>query len=258
MNYLEIVLKGYCIENNKKNLVDYFISEFKVAEKERFCSSNLFFGGCLSIVEAFNENLQSQIYEQQSQLNKYLVSAGSNKDQEFVDRFKEQIEYQKKEGITNFQLETGRILHLKKEEISIINNAIRLAQLQLNVIPANQTETEEEQHTFKNNFDNIEEVEVFNHFKTGLVKKGHLTEQELNEFLNAAFELETKPKALFKLKHTPTKQKIYTVFYTYYKDIAQKKHGKQKEYAALLGDYFEGYDTNIIKSNWSRDYRVKR
>ena len=112
--------------------------------------------------------------------------------------------------------------------------------------------------TFKNNFDNITPVEIYKHFKAGLVDKQYLTEQELNEYLKAAFELKTKPETLFNLKHTPTKQKIYTVFYVYYKDISQKKHERQKEYAALLGDFFEGYKTEIIQTNWARDYKTKR
>ena len=119
-----------------------------------------------------------------------------------------------------------------------------------------ETEAEHGTPTFKNNFDNINTVEIYDHFKAGLVDIGYLTEQELNEYLKAAFELKTKPQTLFKLKHTPTKQKIYTVFYVYYKDISQKK--KRKEYAALLGDYFEGYRTEIIQTNWARDYKTRR
>lgn len=112
--------------------------------------------------------------------------------------------------------------------------------------------------TFTNTFDNIKPTEIYKHFKASLVEKGYLTEQELNEYLKAAFELKTKPETPFKLKHTPTKQKIYTVFYIYYKDISQKKHKRQKEYAALLGDFFEGYKTEIIQTNWARDYKTKR
>ena len=121
-----------------------------------------------------------------------------------------------------------------------------------------QTNTEQETPTFTNNFDNIKPIEIYKHFKTGLVDKGYLTIEELNKYLKAAFELKTIPETLFKLKHTPTKQKIYTVFYIYYKDISQKKHARQKEYAALLGDFFEGYNTEIIQTNWARDYKTKR
>jgi hypothetical protein len=90
------------------------------------------------------------------------------------------------------------------------------------------------------------------------VDKGYLNETLLIEYLKAAFELRTKPKILFKLKHTPSKDKIYLTFYTYYREIAQKPHGKQTEYAALLGEYFEGYSTELIKTNWARGYKTKR
>jgi hypothetical protein len=122
----------------------------------------------------------------------------------------------------------------------------------------NESKKEQETRTFTNNFDQINPTEIYEHFKAGLVEKGYLTEQELNKYLKVAFEIKTVPETLFKLKQTPTKQKIYTVFYTYYKDIAQKKHNTQKKYASLLGDFFEGYNTDIIKTNWARDYKIKR
>lgn len=105
---------------------------------------------------------------------------------------------------------------------------------------------------FKNNFDNIEVSKIYNHFKAGLVDKRYLTEQELNEYLKAAFELKTKPETLFKIKDAPNKQAIEAVFYIYYKNVAGKVHGKQNQYAALLGEYFEGYKTNTIITNFSK------
>lgn len=128
----------------------------------------------------------------------------------------------------------------------------------LQLQPSERAEYEQDTPTFKNNFDNNKPIEIYKHFKTGLVDKGYLTEEELREYLKAAFELQTKPEKLFKLRSTPTKQKIYTVFYVYYKDISQKKHNKQKEYASLLGDFFVGYKTKIIQTNWAREYKVKR
>lgn len=116
-------------------------------------------------------------------------------------------------------------------------------------LPPQQTETKP---AFKNNFDNIATDQIYEHFKVGLVKKGYLTEQELNEYLKAAFELKTIPKTLFKIKDAPKKATIEAVFYTYYKNVAGKVHGKQNSYAALLGDYFEGYKTATISSNFSK------
>ena len=105
---------------------------------------------------------------------------------------------------------------------------------------------------FTNNFDRIETKDVYDHFTTGLVNSKMLTEKELENFLIAAFQNQTIPAKLFKLKGGVTKGSIVKVFYQYYRDIAGKTHGKQKEYAGLLGDYFQGYQTSTISSNFSK------
>lgn len=115
-----------------------------------------------------------------------------------------------------------------------------------------------EQQLFSNNFDSISPEDIFTHFKRGLVEKGYFEETELIEYLKTAFELKKKPAILFKLKHRPSKEKIYLVFYTYYKDIAGKPHTRQNDYVELLGNYFEGFDNSIIRTNWSRRYKVGR
>lgn len=113
-------------------------------------------------------------------------------------------------------------------------------------------QAETETPTFINNFDKITPTEIYKHFKAGLVEKGYLTEQELNEYLKAAFEMKTIPETLFKIKDAPNKAAIGAVFYKYYKNVAGKIHGKQNQYAALLGDYFEGYKTTTVSSNFSK------
>lgn len=115
-----------------------------------------------------------------------------------------------------------------------------------------QTKTQQEIPTFKNNFDKITPVEIYEHFRAGLVEKGYLTEQELNEYLKTAFELKTIPETLFKIKDAPKKATIEAIFYKYYKNVAGKIHGTQNQYAALLGDYFEGYKTATVSSNFSK------
>jgi hypothetical protein len=115
-----------------------------------------------------------------------------------------------------------------------------------------QTETEQGTPNFTNNFDKITSSEIYKHFKAGLVQKQYLTEQELNEYLKAAFELKKIPETLFKIKDAPNKAAIEAVFYKYYKNVAGKIHGKQNQYAALLGDYFEGYKTSTVSSNFSK------
>ncbi len=114
------------------------------------------------------------------------------------------------------------------------------------------TRTEQGAPTFTNNFDKIKPTEIYRHFKAGLVDKGYLIEMELNEYLKAAFELKTIPENLFEFKDVPNKATIEAVFYTYYKNVAGKIHGKQIQYAALLGDYFVGYKTATVSSNFSK------
>lgn len=123
---------------------------------------------------------------------------------------------------------------------------------QKQALPTQQTETITKQPNFTNNFDNITTVEIFEHFNAGLVEKQYLTEQELNDYLKAAFELKTIPETLFTIKDAPNKAAIEAVFYRYYKNVAGKVHGKQKQYAALLGNYFEGYKTTTVSTNFSK------
>lgn len=140
---------------------------------------------------------------------------------------------------------------LNKIKLKYVKELIELID---SFLPYQQTETKIEQRTptFTNNFDNIEPTEIYKHFKAGLVGKGYLTEQELNEYLKAAFESKTIPKTLFKIKNAPNKAAIEAVFYTYYKNVAGKIYGRQILYAALLGDYFEGYKTTTVSSNFSK------
>lgn len=85
-----------------------------------------------------------------------------------------------------------------------------------------------------------------------MVAKKYLTEQELLRYLKAAFDLQTIPNPLMKIKNAPTKTKICQVFYTYYKNMAGKPYRQQRSYAALLGDYFAGFDTDTVSSNLSK------
>ena len=103
-----------------------------------------------------------------------------------------------------------------------------------------------------NNFDSIKIIDVYNHFKKGLVEKKYLTESDLISYLKAAFEQMAVPETLFKIKDAPTKFKTMKVFHEYYKNVAGKPHGKQKKYAALLGNYFEGFTTDNVSTNFNK------
>jgi hypothetical protein len=125
MNYLEVVLQGYFNENNREFLDKYFFREFKKAEKEHFFEADEFFNGCLKFVDILKENYKKQYIEIQSELNNYLVSVKKeDRDNEFIEQKKEEIEFLKLNGNTNFRLSNGKNVILKIEEISYIQNAI--------------------------------------------------------------------------------------------------------------------------------------
>lgn len=104
---------------------------------------------------------------------------------------------------------------------------------------------------FKNNFDRVPESEVYQYFKTNLVDKKMLTEAELVKYLKAAFEQNQKPKKRFSINMRSQAQ-IRKIFYKYYKLTAGHPHGRAKDYAALLGDYFVGFTTKNVLSNFSK------
>lgn len=111
---------------------------------------------------------------------------------------------------------------------------------------------------FQNNFDHVPTIKVIEHFKTHLVDKGYLSMKVLQNYLIAAFDQKSPPHQLFQFTFTPSKEKIYLVFYTYYVNVAGKPHAKQNFYAELLGNYFSGFNLNTIKTNWAKGYQPRR
>jgi hypothetical protein len=105
--------------------------------------------------------------------------------------------------------------------------------------------------TFVNNFDHVQPNKVREHFQK-LVEWKELTEEELNSFLKQAFEERKLKGARFTLKRIKTTKNITSVFYDYYNRIAQRPHGKKIKYVELLGEYFEGFKTNTLKTNFSK------
>lgn len=105
----------------------------------------------------------------------------------------------------------------------------------------------------ENNFDDVDIKNVYQHFKENLVDKSKLSDDDLILYLKSAFEEQKPPKKLFFIEKG-NKKDNRKVFYTYYKKIAKEPFGRQKDYAALLGDYFEGFDTKNVSSNFSKVY----
>jgi hypothetical protein len=105
---------------------------------------------------------------------------------------------------------------------------------------------------FSNNFDNVNEDKVYYYFKTELVDKKYLKETDLLIFLDLAFNKKTIPKDKISFIEFRTKQTIIQIFYKYYKNISFGKQGGQRKYIKLLTDYFEGFEFETIKTNFSK------
>ncbi|NQY10436.1 MAG: hypothetical protein HRT71_13100 [Flavobacteriales bacterium] len=111
---------------------------------------------------------------------------------------------------------------------------------------------EKSNFTFENNFDEVESEKVYNFFKLELVDSKMLSIEELESFLITAFQEKKPPKKRFVLKGEKTKGKIRSKFYRYYYEVAARPYGKKKRYVELLGEYFHGWKTSAIISNFSR------
>jgi len=145
MDYLEIVLQGYFNENNREFLSKYFLREYKKAKKE-FFEADEFFEGCLRVIERWEKDLQSKVFERKKQLYQ-MINVAKNGTMKLADlkgktieqARQEKIEYCEQElkdvrpdGIGNityyvnlFQLTNGRIREsLPYNELGIIKESI--------------------------------------------------------------------------------------------------------------------------------------
>jgi len=111
---------------------------------------------------------------------------------------------------------------------------------------------EQNKVNFTNNFDRVDENEIYRYFYDKLVKKKMLTEAELDKFLISAFKKRHHQRNVSNLKNHLQRKKVTRIFYGYFTDTAQRPHGKQGQYASLLGEYFEGYKTSTVKTNFSK------
>ena len=107
---------------------------------------------------------------------------------------------------------------------------------------------------FENNFDQVEPNEVYKYFFDSLVKTKYIDERTLKSYLTLAFQDLREPQQKFIINNKSTNKKVQQVFYNYYKDIAGKPYGKQPNYIKLLGNYFVGFNTEKLKTNFSKTY----
>ena len=111
---------------------------------------------------------------------------------------------------------------------------------------------------FENNFDKVDPNKIYNYFKNNLVETGYLSLDDLEKYILLAFQGNLKqPIEKFSFKNLHI-EKVRTIFYKYFVEIANKPHGKKRNYAQLLGDYFKGFTTEKVENNFASGYIIVR
>jgi hypothetical protein len=103
-----------------------------------------------------------------------------------------------------------------------------------------------------NKFDHVNKDKVLGYFKAELVDKNYLSLETLHKYLIVAFQEKTTVAEKITLQGKFTQGNIRNIFYRYYDEIAQDKHGLKRDYCKLLGEYFVGFDTEKIIRNFNK------
>lgn len=146
------------------------------------------------------------------------------------------------------------ILQFLSEQEILYNKTQSKKSVPLTLTPINLKEPTDPTPFVKNNFDHVPIKNVYDYFKKELVDTNYLSLEDLEKYLVMAFQNKNVSAERFTItyKKSPTPTKIKKIFYKYYNEIAQDKHGKMKDYCGLLGEYFNGFDTGKISRNFNR------
>jgi hypothetical protein len=125
MNYLDLVTEGYFDENNREFLENYFLREYKKAEKEQFFEANEFFSGCMKVIECWENYLQKEVFERKKEL--YLLLNGAKNGKLLYDDLEgKTIEQLRQETIENCEKELEDV---RPDGIGSISFTVNLSSL---------------------------------------------------------------------------------------------------------------------------------
>jgi hypothetical protein len=168
MDYIEIMLRGYSNENDRKFLSKYFVREFRKAEKEHYDLEE-FFTGLLKGIDTLKNEYQKELFKRKNELYLMLEAAengtlkyGELKSESAEERRKKTIEYCKNEltsiglGYSKINLlhftNSSFIGHLQYSEVEFIGNGIAKAYKVLNEPQQNETGNADEVYKTQNLF----------------------------------------------------------------------------------------------------------
>jgi len=258
-NYFDLVING--IVYNSNSLKAYFIRHQKFAFKNEFIELKDFFTACKEIIIELKKEVEFQYYSGINDLclkQDKLEAEPSKENLKILESLKPFEKHTKsKNKIFNIKnlgngkfaanLSMNNILHL---EDSIID-------AQKSIKNGNNKKSGNENDkpfVFTNNFDHVTEKGVYDYFALHLVKSKHLTKKGLEEYLILAFQNKKLPKQKISLLNKNTNKEIIKIFYNYFNIQAGHPYGKQFDYVKLLGNYFMGFDSDKLKTNFSKIY----
>lgn len=191
MNYLKIIVKGYFDKINRKFLKEYFLREFKKAEKEYF-SPEVFFTGCLTVVQELEEHIKAKLHDRKEYLQRQINDAKNGLSQ-YRDMEGKTIEQQRQETIENCTLQLSR---LSEDDISIQPNEIAKLQLPAPIykkdlliikraIQEAQSNIEQHQQKAESSFSVLEWATIFYYAdETKLLPESHLLKTRMDKFMS--------------------------------------------------------------------------
>lgn len=126
-----------------------------------------------------------------------------------------------------------------------------LSWLKESIIEEDIEQKNKQEFTFENKFDKTKPNDIYEYFNSKLVEKGYLSKVDLQKYLVCAFQDETPPKnrLTFSKIH---RGNIRNIFYNYFHKIATNSYGRKIEYAKLLGEYFNDFDTKKVFDNFEK------
>lgn len=128
MDYLKIVLDGYCNPTDKKLLKEYFIRESKKAEAESY-THEVFLTGCKTAVQTY---LIGDLYRQKQEVEKELIDAKQWVRENEPDTIDQRLEQENNLNIEDYsvnlwQVTNGRYTgHMVYSEIMHISDTLDL------------------------------------------------------------------------------------------------------------------------------------
>lgn len=76
MNYLDVIIQGYCHDNNRKHLADYFYRQIETAVKGEY-SAKEFYDGCLLVLNEWEAPMYKSLIERQNMLSLMIDRANN-------------------------------------------------------------------------------------------------------------------------------------------------------------------------------------